>query len=54
MRRLGPTSLLVMGAIAERYRLHAIELRKQFPTVYRPLAGAEWKRLLKLMESRRG
>jgi CHAD domain-containing protein len=53
-RRLGPAALLVMGAIAERYRVHAIELRKQFPKVYKPLAGTEWKRLLKLMEGRRG
>ncbi len=52
-RKLGPASLLAMGAIAERYRVHAIELRAQFPKVYKPLAGAEWNRLLRLMENRR-
>ena len=52
-RRLGPPSLLAMGAIAERYRVHAAELRGQFPKVYKPLSGAEWNRLLRLMENRR-
>lgn len=52
-RRLGPSALLAMGAVAERYRQHAVELRGQFPKVYRPLAGEEWRRLLKAMESRR-
>ena len=52
-RKLGPSALLAMGAIVERYRLHARELRAQFPKVYRPLAGAEWKGLQKLMESHR-
>lgn len=52
-RRLGPASLLAMGAIAERYRVHAVALRRQFPKVYKPLSGAEWNRLLRLMENRR-
>lgn len=52
-RRLGPATILAMGAIAERYRVHAQQLRKQFPPVYKPLAGDEWRRLQKLMESRR-
>jgi CHAD domain-containing protein len=52
-RRLGPATLMAMGSISERYRLDAIELRAQFPSVYKPLAGEEWKRLLRLMESRR-
>jgi len=52
-RKLGPAALLAMGAIVERYRLHASELRSQFPKVYKPLAGEEWKGLQKLMESRR-
>ena len=52
-RKLGPASLLAMGAIAERYRVHAGELRAQFPKVYKPLSGAEWNRLLRLMENRR-
>ena len=52
-RRLGPGTLMVMGSISERYRLDAIELRARFPGVYKPLAGEEWRRLLRLMESRR-
>jgi CHAD domain-containing protein len=51
-RRLGPNALLAMGAVAERYRQHAVELRAQFPKVYRPLAGEEWRRLQRTMESR--
>ncbi|MCC7363591.1 MAG: CHAD domain-containing protein [Dehalococcoidia bacterium] len=52
-RRLPPASLLAMGAISERYRVHAEELRRQFPPVYKPLGGQEWKRLRKLIESQR-
>ena len=52
-RKLGPASLLAMGAISERYRLHAAELRTQFPKVYKPLSGAEWGKLQRLMENRR-
>ncbi|MEO8538177.1 MAG: CHAD domain-containing protein [bacterium] len=52
-RKLGPSTLMAMGSISERYRLDAIDLRAKFPAVYKPLAGEEWKRLLKLMESRR-
>jgi triphosphatase len=52
-RELGPAALLAMGAIVERYRLHAGELRSHFAKVYRPLAGSEWKGLQKLMESKR-
>lgn len=51
-RRLGPAALLVMGAIAERYRVQAEDLRKQFPRVYRPIAGDEWRRLRRLMDGR--
>jgi CHAD domain-containing protein len=52
-RRLGPATLMAMGSISERYRTDAVDLRAKFPAVYKPLAGEEWKRLLKLMESRR-
>ena len=52
-RKLGAPAILAMGAIAERYRVHAEELRRQFPKVYKPLSGDEWRRLQKLMESRR-
>jgi CHAD domain-containing protein len=52
-KRLGPQTLMAMGSITERYRLDAIELRGKFPSVYKPLSGEEWKRLLRLMESRR-
>ena len=53
-RRLGPATLMAMGAISEGYRVDAIDLRAKFPSVYKPLTGAEWKKLGKLMESRRG
>lgn len=52
-RRLGHASLMVMGAIAERYRRHGEELRHDFPRVYKPITGAELRRLLKTMESLR-
>jgi triphosphatase len=52
-RKLGPSTLMAMGILSERYRSHAEELRAQFPDVYKPLAGDDWKRLMKLMESRR-
>lgn len=52
-RKLGAPAILAMGAIAERYRVHAQELRGQFPKVYKPLSGGEWRRLRKLMDSRR-
>ena len=52
-RRLGPATLMAMGSISERYRTDAVDLRAKFPGVYKPLAGEEWKKLLKLMESRR-
>jgi len=52
-RRLGPATVLAMGAIAERYRTHAAELRRQFPGVYKPLGGREWRRLRALIEAKR-
>ena len=52
-RRLSPETMLVMGAIAERYRQDAVALRKQFPAVWKPLAGAEWKQLQRTLEDRR-
>jgi len=52
-RRLGPATVLAMGAISERYRTHAAELRRQFPTVYKPLGGREWRRLRALIEAKR-
>ncbi len=52
-RKLAPATLMTMGILSERYRSHAEELRAQFPGVYKPLAGDEWRRLLKLMEGRR-
>ncbi len=52
-RKLGPGTLMAMGILSERYRAHAEELRGEFPGVYKPLAGDEWKRLMKLMEGRR-
>jgi CHAD domain-containing protein len=52
-RKLGPATLMAMGVISERYRAHAEQLRGQFPAVYKPIAGEEWRRLFKLMEGRR-
>lgn len=52
-RRLGPATLLAMGAIAERYRRHGAELRGQFPAVYRPIGGREWQRLRGVIEAGR-
>jgi CHAD domain-containing protein len=52
-RRLGAATLLVMGAISERYRRHATQLRKDFPARYRPIGGSEWRRLERAMEERR-
>ena len=52
-RKLGPATLMAMGVISERYRAHAEDLRAQFPAVYKPIAGDEWRKLLKLMEARR-
>jgi CHAD domain-containing protein len=52
-KRLGPLTLLAMGAIAERYQQHAAELRRQFPKAYRELRGREWQRLVKQLEARR-
>jgi CHAD domain-containing protein len=44
-RRIGHQALLVMGAIAERNRMEAARLRREYPHVYKPLRGPEWKRL---------
>ena len=52
-RRLGPETVLAMGAISERYRVQAEDLRSKFPAVYRPLGGREWRALRRLLESRR-
>jgi CHAD domain-containing protein len=52
-RRLGAATVLAMGAISERYRKHAAELRGQFPAVYKPLGGREWRRLRALIETKR-
>jgi CHAD domain-containing protein len=45
-RRLGPETILAMGAVQERYRAHAAELRSEFRDAYRPLAG-NWRTLRK-------
>jgi CHAD domain-containing protein len=50
-RRLGPETILAMGAIAERYRIHAEELRDGFPKLYRGIKGAEWNSLRKHIDS---
>ncbi len=52
-RRLGPGTILAMGAISERYRRHASELRLGFPALYRNIGGKEWKTLSKTVRGRR-
>ncbi len=52
-RRLGPETILTMGAISERYRQHAAELRRGFPKLYREVRGAEWRDLQKVLERQR-
>ncbi len=51
-RRLSPSTLLAMGSIAERYRVHGAELRGKFPSAWKPLTGADWRRLDKLVRAR--
>jgi triphosphatase len=52
-RRLGPSTLLTMGMLAERYRAHAQDLRARFPAVYRKLGGREWARLRRVLDRQR-
>ena len=51
--RLGPETILALGAISERYRVHAAELRAGFPRLYRPVNGREWRALVKVVEALR-
>lgn len=51
--RLAPDTLLAIGALCERYRQQAESLRGDFPRVYRPLRGPEWRRLHHTLESKR-
>ena len=51
-RRLGPEALMAMGGIAERYRIHAGELRGQTPAAYAKLKGKPWQTVQKLMAKR--
>jgi CHAD domain-containing protein len=50
-RRLGADTLLAMGAISERYRQHAIELRAGFPPVYKGIKGKAWDDLRKQLRA---
>jgi CHAD domain-containing protein len=50
--RLGPATILAMGAASERYRLEAAELRRRFPATYARLRGTRWKRLRKRAATR--
>ena len=51
--RLGAATLLAIGALCERYRQEADSHRREFPRVYRSLQGPEWRKLQRLMASRR-
>lgn len=48
-RRLPPETLIAVGMIIERYRLHAGELRAQFPGTFEPVTGKPWKALQKAL-----
>jgi CHAD domain-containing protein len=50
-RRLSPATILTMGAVSERYRQHAVELRRQFPGAYRPLKGKAWRELRRTLDA---
>jgi CHAD domain-containing protein len=52
-RRLGPVTMLAMGAISERYRVRAAELRGQFPAAFKALRGDAWAELRDALEARR-
>ncbi len=52
-RRLGPDALMAMGAVAEGYRRHAVELRGATPAAYAKLKGKSWQRVQKLMEKQK-
>lgn len=51
-KRLPPDTLMVMGAVSERYRTQALTLRDEFPRAFGALRGDPWRDLRKLMASR--
>lgn len=51
-RRLAPETLMAMGAISERYRSHAVELRAQVPAAYAALGDKSWNRVRKAMKAK--
>jgi CHAD domain-containing protein len=50
-RRLPPETLLAMGAIGERYRVQAAELRGQFADAFEALRGDPWREMRRAMEA---
>lgn len=50
---LSPTTVFVMGGIAERYRRESAQLAKKIPGLLKELRGPEWRRLVSLMEHQR-
>ena len=50
---LSPTTVFVMGGIAERYRRESAQLAKRIPGLLKELRGPEWRRLASLMEHER-
>jgi hypothetical protein len=51
-RKLGPGTVLAMGAMAEGYRLRAEELRGDFPPAYKGVKGGTWRRLRDQLKKR--
>ncbi len=52
-RKLSPAALMAMGAMDERYRVEAEQLRAEFPSVYRPLRGKGWRDLRRHIEQQK-
>jgi CHAD domain-containing protein len=52
-KRLAPATVFAMGRIAERYAQQAASLRADFSAAFEQLKGKPWKRLRRVMESRR-
>ena len=51
--RLSPTTVFVMGGLAERYRRRSDRLARKVPDLLSELRGPEWRKLTTLMNRRR-
>jgi len=50
---LSPTTVFVMGGVAERYRHESNRLARKVPGLLHELRGPEWRKLMNLMQQRR-